>query len=93
MKKEALLINTGRGGIVNEADLAKALDEDLIQGAGIDVFAKEPIPPDHPLMQVNKKEKLLLTPHVAWASVEARTLLMEKVYQNIRSFMKEREGR
>lgn len=93
MKKEALLVNTGRGGIVNEADLVRALDEDLIQGAGIDVFFKEPIPPDHPFMQVNKKEKLLLTPHVAWASVEARTLLMEKVYQNIISFMEKREDK
>lgn len=90
MKKSALLINTGRGGIINEADLATALDEELIQGAGIDVFTEEPISLEHPLMQLEKKEKVILTPHVAWASVEARNLLMDKVYKNIESFIKSR---
>ncbi len=87
MKKSAILINVGRGGIVNEADLAKALDENLIAGAGIDVFTKEPILPDNPLLHVKQKEKLVLTPHVTWASIEARTLLMEKVGQNIEEFL------
>lgn len=87
MKKSAILINVGRGGIVNEADLAKALDENLIAGAGIDVFTKEPILPDNPLLHVKQKEKLALTPHVTWASIEARTRLMEKVSQNIDEFL------
>lgn len=91
MKRGALLLNTGRGGIVNEKDLARALDEDLIKGAGIDVFLEEPIPLDHPYMQLKKKEKLLITPHVAWASVESRNLLMDKVYHNIRSFLEDKE--
>lgn len=87
MKKSAILINVGRGGIVNEADLARALDENRIAGAGIDVFTKEPILPQNPLLQVKNKAKLALTPHVTWASIESRTLLMEKVGQNIKAFL------
>ena len=90
MKKSSILINAGRGGIVNEADLARALNEDLIAGAGIDVFEKEPIHPDNPLLRVVNKEKLVLSPHVTWSSIEARTLLMEKVGQNIQDFLKEK---
>lgn len=88
MKSTALLINTGRGGIVNEADLARAIDENLIQGAGIDVFTEEPLPGDNPLMQINNKEKIIMTPHNAWGSIEARNLLMDKVYENIKAFVK-----
>lgn len=91
MKKTALLINTGRGGIIHEADLVRALDEDLIQGAGIDVFTEEPISVQHPLMRLEKKEKIMLTPHMAWISIEARNLLMDKVYQNIASFIKNKQ--
>lgn len=87
MKPTALLLNTSRGGIVNEADLAKALDDDLIAGAAIDVFTQEPIPASHPYMQLQKKDKLLLAPHIAWSSIEARTRLMEKVADNIRGYL------
>ncbi len=87
MKPTALLLNTSRGGIVNEADLAKALDEELIAGAAIDVFTQEPIPASHPYMQLQKKDKLLLAPHIAWSSIEARTRLMEKVADNIRGYL------
>ncbi|GAB4009389.1 D-2-hydroxyacid dehydrogenase [Spirosoma migulaei] len=90
MKRSAILINVGRGGIVNEADLAKALDEELIAGAGIDVFTQEPINPQNPLLHVTNKDRLGLTPHVTWASIEARTLLMEKVGRNIEEFLQER---
>jgi glycerate dehydrogenase len=89
MKKSAIVLNAGRGGIVNEADLAKALDEDVIAGAGIDVFSKEPINPDNPLLKVKNREKIVLTPHVTWASIESRTLLMEKVSDNIEEYIKE----
>ncbi|QNF35469.1 D-2-hydroxyacid dehydrogenase [Adhaeribacter swui] len=88
MKKSALLINVGRGGIVDENDLAKALNDDLIAGAGLDVFAAEPIKPDNPLLKINNPAKLVLTPHIAWSSHEARILLMDKVLQNIRDFFK-----
>jgi lactate dehydrogenase-like 2-hydroxyacid dehydrogenase len=87
MKRSALLINVGRGGIVNETDLARALNENIIAGAGIDVFEQEPINPDNPLLKLKNSENLLLTPHIAWASMEARTLLVEKVCQNIREFL------
>jgi glycerate dehydrogenase len=89
MKRTAILLNAGRGGIVNEAHLAQALNEDLIAGAGMDVYEKEPIDAGNPLLQVKNKEKLVLTPHVTWASIEARTLLMEIVGQNIEQYLKE----
>lgn len=91
MKKSAILINAGRGGIVNEVDLAQALDEELIAGAGIDVFEKEPINAQNPLLYLRNKEKLVLTPHVIWSSIEARTLLIEKIVNNIREFLNEKE--
>ncbi|HET9486632.1 MAG TPA: D-2-hydroxyacid dehydrogenase [Chryseosolibacter sp.] len=89
MKRTAILINAGRGGIIDEADLARALDEELIYGACIDVFEKEPIAVDNPLLKVKNKDRIALTPHVTWASIEARTSLMDKVSNNIREFLKE----
>ena len=86
MKKEAILINVGRGPIVVEDDLAKAIDEDLIGGAALDVFKVEPMRENNPLLKVKNPEKLALTPHVAWASVEARTRLFNEVVENIRVF-------
>lgn len=86
MPDHALLINTGRGGIVNEADLARAIDEGLIGGAGVDVFTHEPLPADHPYLRVKNKDRLLLTPHLGWASTEARTRLLDGVCKNIREF-------
>ncbi len=91
MKRSAILINAGRGGIVNERDLAKALDEDVIAAAGVDVFTKEPIHAENPLLKIKNKEKIVLTPHVTWASIESRTLLMEKVGHNIKDFLKEKD--
>lgn len=87
MKPSALLLNTGRGGIVNEPDLARALDEGLIAGAGLDVMQAEPIEPENPLLALQHPDRLVLTPHIAWSSVEARTLLVDRVGQNIREFL------
>ncbi|HHG74075.1 MAG TPA: D-2-hydroxyacid dehydrogenase [Persephonella sp.] len=87
MKKHALLLNLGRGGIVNEKDLAIALDSDLIGGAGLDVLKKEPIDPDNPLLKIKNKEKLLITPHIAWTSIEARKRLVNEIVENIRAFL------
>ncbi len=84
MKPTAYLINVARGGVVVEADLVTALNEGAIAGAAVDVFTKEPIPDDHSYLSVNNQEKLLLTPHVGWASVEARTRLIEGIMDNIR---------
>jgi glycerate dehydrogenase len=87
MKPSALLINTGRGGIVNESDLAGALDSESIGGAALDVFEQEPIKADNPLLTIKNKERLTMTPHIAWASVEARTQLIEGVKKNIEEFI------
>lgn len=87
MKKNAILLNLGRGGIVNERDLALAVDSDLIGGAGLDVLEKEPIDPENPLLKVKNKEKLLITPHIAWTSVEARKRLINEIAENIRAFL------
>ncbi|MGD1893591.1 MAG: D-2-hydroxyacid dehydrogenase [Cyclobacteriaceae bacterium] len=87
MPQHALLVNTGRGGIVNEADLARAIDEELIGAAAIDVFRDEPFPLSHPYFQVQNRQRLLLTPHIGWASIEARTLLKNRVYDNIKEFL------
>ena len=87
MKPSAILINMGRGGVVNEADLVKALNEKIIAGAGVDVFNKEPISQGHPFYGIRDQQRLLLTPHIAWTSVEARTLLVERITKNIRTFL------
>ncbi|NBC83417.1 MAG: D-2-hydroxyacid dehydrogenase [Bacteroidetes bacterium] len=87
MKSTAYLLNLGRGGIVNEKALAKAIDEQIIAGAALDVLENEPINADNPLLQIQNKENLLITPHIAWASREARELLLKKIYNNIKAFM------
>lgn len=86
MKKTAVIINAARGKIINEADLAKALKEKLIKGACIDVFENEPIKENCPLLNEDIADKLILTPHIAWASIESRNNLIKKVCKNIESF-------
>jgi lactate dehydrogenase-like 2-hydroxyacid dehydrogenase len=87
MKPTVILINAGRGGIVNERDLAKSINQNLIAAAGVDVFEKEPIKKDHPLLKVKDKERILLTPHIAWSSIEARRELINGVCRNIEDFV------
>ena len=84
MKPSAFLVNTGRGGIVVEADLARALDEGLIAGAALDVYSKEPLPADSPLLHLVHPERLLFSPHIAWYSREARARLAHEMAENIR---------
>ena len=86
MKKNAILLNLGRGPIINEKDLAKALNEELIAAAGLDVLCVEPMSPDNPLLEVKDKERLLITPHIGWASIEARTNLMNIIAGQVRDF-------
>ncbi|NPA15766.1 MAG: D-2-hydroxyacid dehydrogenase [Deferribacteres bacterium] len=86
MKKEAILLNLGRGGIVNEKDLAEALDQGLIRGAALDVLEREPIEPDNPLLKIRDRNRLLITPHIAWTSTEARKRLVREIYENIKAF-------
>lgn len=87
MKKTAVLVNVARGPVVNEHDLYTALTEDLIAGAGLDVLSKEPMQKDNPLAKIKDSRKLLITPHMAWASVEARSRCMQEVFKNIEAFM------
>ncbi len=86
MKKNSILVNMGRGPIVVEKDIAKAIDEELISGAALDVFEVEPIALDNPLISVKNKDRLVLTPHIAWASLEARNRLFKEVINNIKAF-------
>ncbi len=88
MKRSAILVNTGRGGIADEADLARALDEGLLRGAALDVYVKEPLPLDSPLMHLQHPERLILSPHIAWYSQEARARLAHEMAENIRQFFK-----
>ena len=84
MKPTAYIVNAGRGAIIVEADLAAAVDSGIIAGAGIDVFVQEPIPEDHPYLKMKHPERMRLTPHIAWASVEARTRLVSMMADNVR---------
>ena len=92
MRSCAILLNTGRGGIVKEEDLARALNNDIIGAAGIDVLENEPIEPNNPLLNINNKDKILITPHIAWTSIEARQRLIEKLARNIKEFVKSEFG-
>ena len=87
MKPSAIIVNMGRGGIVDEVALAEVIDNDLIGGAALDVFTKEPLPGDSPLLRTRHPEKLRFTPHTAWASTEALTRLVNCIADNIRSEM------
>ena len=79
-------MNFGRGGIVDENALAKAIDEKNLKVA-VDVLEIEPMIENHPLLSVKNKENLIITPHIAWASNEARNTLVELVAKNIKDFI------
>jgi lactate dehydrogenase-like 2-hydroxyacid dehydrogenase len=91
IKDGAILLNLGRGGIINEDDLAKIIDEKEIY-CGIDVVSLEPILESNPLLKVKNKEQLLLTPHIGWASIEARTKLILLVSKNIENFISQEKN-
>lgn len=86
IKEGAILLNLGRGGIINEDDLAKIIDEKEIY-CGIDVVSVEPILESNPLLKVKNKNRLLLTPHIGWASIESRNRLVGLVAKNIEDFL------
>ena len=93
MKKSAVLINVGRGPIINERDLTEALKNDEIAAAGLDVLEKEPMSPDSPFLEINDSRKLFITPHIAWATREARERLMMEVYYNLKAIVDNAEPR
>ena len=86
MKQTAILINVGRGPIIDEQALADALNEGKIAAAGLDVLSKEPMSEENPLRFIKDSNKLIITPHIAWASIEARTRLMVLVAKNIEDY-------
>ena len=83
MKSTAYIVNMGRGGIIDEAALAEAIAGGWIAGAGVDVFTAEPLPADNPLLNVRNRDRLILTPHIGWASIEARERLVAMIADNI----------
>lgn len=86
MKKSAIFLNLGRGPIVDEQALTEALEAGTIAAAGLDVLCVEPMAKNNPLLRITDSKKLLITPHIAWASVEARTKLMNLVFEQIKAF-------
>jgi len=84
MKPGAFLINTSRGGLIDEAALAEALNTGQIAGAGLDVLSSEPPSPDNPLLTARN---CVITPHIAWATRSARQRLMNTAFANVESFL------
>ncbi|MCM1216914.1 MAG: hydroxyacid dehydrogenase [Lachnospiraceae bacterium] len=87
MKKTAILINVARGRVVDNRALYEALMQEEIMAAGLDVLEKEPLSPDNPLSRIKDSSRLIITPHLAWGSVEARRRCVEEAYENIRAFL------
>ncbi|MBP3817961.1 MAG: hydroxyacid dehydrogenase, partial [Butyrivibrio sp.] len=88
MKKNAILINVARGAVVSEQDLYDALTEGKIAAAGLDVLNPEPMAKDSPLLKIQDSGKLFVTPHMAWASTEARKRCLEEVKENVVAWQK-----
>lgn len=88
MKKDAYLINVGRGGIIEEKALVKVLNEGHLAGVGLDVFEHEPLLEDDILFHIKDMDKVIFTPHIAWGSVESRTRCVHEVYENILAYLK-----
>lgn len=86
MKRTAILVNVARGPIVVDADLAEALENGVIAAAGLDVTGTEPMKSENPLSRILDSDKLIITPHLAWASVEARNRCVDETFENIKAF-------
>lgn len=86
MKNKPIIINTARGGIVNEVDIKEALDNGWVSAYGTDVLSQEPPSEEHPIMQIRNYPNVLITPHMAWASVEAVSILWAQLIGNIENW-------
>ena len=86
MKSSAILINVGRGPIVVEEDLVEALNSGTIAAAGMDVLATEPMVEGHPYLTIQDSNRLLVTPHIAWACAEARQRVLDMVCDQIKAY-------
>lgn len=86
-KRRPIVVNTARGGLVDEADLERALDEGLVSGAGLDVTLPEPPPADSVIMRLAQRRNVIVTPHTAWASLEAQQRLADQMIDNIEAFV------
>lgn len=93
MKKSAVLINVGRGPIINDRDLTDALKSGEIAAAGLDVLEKEPMSKESPYFEITDSRKLFITPHIAWATKEARERLMKETYYNLKAIIDKTEPR
>ena len=87
MKRTAILLNVARGPVIDNGDLYWALQNGEIAAAGLDVLEKEPITSDNLLGRIQDSNKLLITPHLAWATIEARTRIVEEVYRNVEAYL------
>lgn len=91
MKKTGVLLNLGRGKIIDEEALTWALEEEEIAGAGLDVLSEEPMGKDNPLLKIKDSTRLIITPHIGWATVEARRRCLSEVYENITAYLRGEE--
>lgn len=88
MKKTAVIVNVGRGAVIDEAALADAINDGIIAGAALDVYSEEPPRSDMPIMNIKDSERIIYTPHIAWASVQARERCIRMTGENIDAFIK-----
>lgn len=87
MKKTAVIVNVGRGSVIDEAALQEAIDDGVVAGAALDVYSEEPPKADSPIMNLKNKEKIVYTPHIAWGSVQARERCISMTADNIQAFI------
>lgn len=86
MKRSVILYNAARGAVTDEAEVAQAIKDGRIGAFGCDVYSAEPFPADHPMYSIKDRENVLLTPHMAWASYEARSLCLDEMIENIKAY-------
>lgn len=87
MKPDAVIVNVGRGSVIDEAALARAIDNGIIGGAALDVYSEEPPGKESPVLSIKNKEKIVYSPHIAWASVQARERCIAMTADNIKAFI------